>query len=142
MARAGRAVSSKADRLSRLARAQEKLVKAIEMQVQQAEQRALALNRAGKELDDMAVRASAEQPSLLPKLLRRLAEVESNGKQARNAVEELQLKLLAAKFREKAISNTTMILRQAQQRKAAEVDTLETVQLMTAKASGKRDVLI
>lgn len=90
----------------------------------------------------MAVRASAEQPSLLPKLLRRLAEVESNGKQARNAVEELQLKLLAAKFREKAISNTTMILREAQQRKAAEVDTLETVQLLTAKASGKRDVLI
>lgn len=135
-------MSSKADRLTRLARAQGNLVKVLEMQVLKAEQRSLALTTEGRELDAMAVKAVTEQPSLIPKLLRCLSDAESNAKQARSAVDTLRQRLLLAKFREEAISGRAMILKEAQERKATEVDTLETALLIGAKASGKRDVLI
>ena len=142
MAGAGRAVSSKFDRLNRLALAQGKLVKALEMEVQRAEQRSLALAAAGKQLDEMAVKAGTEQPSLMPSLLRCLADAETDARRARADVATLQQRLLSAKFREDAISSRAKMQREAHVRKAAEEDVLETVLLMGAKASGKRDVLI
>lgn len=135
-------MSAKTDRLLRLARAQAAMVKVHEAGLMRAEQRLHALSTERRELDAMAVKAAASQPSLLPSLLRSLAAAEEEERRTRAGMEALQKKLLTARSREDAVTSRANVLGQAEARKSGEEEALETALLMRAKASGKGGVVI
>jgi hypothetical protein len=135
-------LTGKPQRLKRLARAQEELVKVLEAGLLRAEQQSAAHSAAQAQLDAMAVKAGLTQPALLPALLRGLAAAEAQVRQARLEVESIQHRLLAAKSREKAISSKAKLLGDGELRKAGEEEALETSLAMGAKASGKGRVVI
>jgi hypothetical protein len=141
MADQGRILTGRTQRLARLLRAQSEMVKVQEAGLLQCERKEAALVSARHELDAIAAELGQARPAFLPPTLHRLAATDQLLVQAGTEVDEARRKLLSAKGRQKSIAARERLLRSTVERKAAELEALEHALTMSAKASGKDDVV-
>lgn len=128
-------------RLERLMRAQEKLMKGLEERLAREERTIAALQQGWMEMNRFADSAVTADPASLPALLRHLAAAELTLKKKQLETDDLRRELLSARAREKISSVKVRQLREARERQVTEAALLETALAMAAKGSRKRSVV-
>lgn len=116
-------------------------MKVLEAKLAHEERRIAVISSKRAEIDILATRAGEHQPASLPEMLRGLAALELELKQIRMVADRLRQELLEAKVREEVISNRLNSLRNDEERRRVEEQSLETTLVLMAKASGKGGVV-
>ena len=128
--------------MMRLVRAQGDMVRNLEARLTQQELKVASLSALCAELDKLVSSGGLGGLAHFPGALRTLAAEEAALRDARVELDSTRNQLLAAKARHKALDQRFRLLRENWARKTLEQDALETALVMTAKASGKADVVI
>lgn len=127
-------MTNRLHRLESLSRAQSKFAKALEVRLGQHERRLGGLLETRLEISRLADGAAATDPASMPRLLQSLAVTELSIKQLQKDIEDLRRELQSTRGREKVISTKYKSLREAEERKVAESQSLEAALVMTARA--------
>lgn len=128
--------------MMRLARAQGEMVRSLEARLTQQERTVASLSALCAELDRLVSSGGSGGLAHFPGALRALAAEEAALREARMELDNIRSQLIAAKARHKSLDQRAKGLREAWERKTGEEEALEAALVMTAKASGKADVVI
>ncbi len=125
-------------RLRSLALAQVQIGKVLEVRISHEERALSGLLKTRRELMELAENVVGSDAAFLPRVLLALASTEQELIRRRKGIEVIHQELLAARGREKIVSEKHSSLAEAGERKLIETELLDVALYMTAKASRKR----